>query len=107
MSNPQRTLFDDTTYFSGPIVALLASHDVSTDTFYILHDPRSIDADSAATASDNTGKTYSTSIFNFNFYYNARSDIIISARKLLKNPKRNLQHVFDYELLCQVTQKLG
>ena len=106
MSNPQRTLFDDTTYFSGPIVALLASHDVSTDTFYILHDPRCIEADSAATAPP-TGKTKATSIFNFNFYYNARSDIIISARKLLKNPKRNLQHVLDYELLCQVTQKLG
>lgn len=97
-SNPQRTLFDDTTYFSGPIVALLASHDVSTDTFYILRDPRMVEADSAATASEAppSGKTYSTSIFNFNFYYNARSDILISARKLLKNPKRNLQHILDY-----------
>ena len=97
MSTPQRTLFDDTTYFSGPIVALLASHDVSTDTFYILHDPRSIDADSATSPprAPPTGKTYATSIFNFNFYYNARSDILFSARKLLKNPKRNLQHVLD------------
>ena len=93
MSNSlQCTVFDEKTCFTGPIPALLASHVVATDIFYIIS-RISTCSEVVRLNKKPIGYTFSDSIFNFNFYYNVSSDIIVSS--LLKNPKRNLQHVLD------------